>query len=310
MGRKETLDLVIMGTQGATGAKEVLFGTHAVQVLHKASCPVLVVPEEAEVGFLEDVLSNLSDFIERQDDLRSRVRGALIYPILLVVIGTLLLSGVLIVLVPKFKPFFAKVDDLPTPTLVLFGISDLLESQWPLVLAALILAAFCFWHFLRSDAGYRMWDQFRFRLPLAGRPMKMVAITRFCRIMGTMLANGVPILQGLQIAKDAAGSPLLADAIEQAGENVRAGDTLAQPLNESGMFPPEIIEMIAVAEESNQLERVLVEVADTVERRTSRQVDQAVRLIEPLILVVLAGTILFVAIGLLYPIFTMSSTLE
>jgi len=128
--------------------------------------------------------------------------------------------------------------------------------------------------------------------------------------LGTMLANGVPILQTLAIAKDATGSALLAEAIEKAAESVRAGERLADPLKASGLFPLEVIEMIAVAEESNQLEKVLVEIANTVERRTNRQVDMAVRLIEPAILLVMAGGIAFVAVGLYYPILTMASTLK
>jgi general secretion pathway protein F/type IV pilus assembly protein PilC len=147
------------------------------------------------------------------------------------------------------------------------------------------------------------------KVPVAGRVARLVSITRFCRILGTMLANGVPILQSLAIAKDATGSALLAQAIEKAAESVRAGERLADPLRESDLFPPEVLEMIAVAEESNQLEKILVQIADTVERRTNRQVDLAIRLIEPLILLVMAGAIAFVAAGLYYPILTMASTL-
>jgi general secretion pathway protein F/type IV pilus assembly protein PilC len=124
-----------------------------------------------------------------------------------------------------------------------------------------------------------------------------------------MLANGVPILQSLAISKDAAGSIALARCVEQASDNVRAGEPLASPLKASGLFPLEIVEMIAIAEESNQLEKVLVQIADTVERRTARQVDSAVRLVEPLILVLLAAVIGFVAFGLLYPLFTMSEAM-
>jgi general secretion pathway protein F/type IV pilus assembly protein PilC len=140
--------------------------------------------------------------------------------------------------------------------------------------------------------------------------VRLVAITRFCRVLGMMLKNGVPVLQALAISKDATGSVVLADSIEKAAENVRAGETLAEPLKSSGFFPAEILEMIAVAEESNQLEKTLVQIADTVERRTSRQVDLAVRLIEPLILVALAGGVGFFGLALLYPIFSMAGAFK
>jgi len=140
-----------------------------------------------------------------------------------------------------------------------------------------------------------------------GRIMTMVAICRFCRILGTMLHNGVPILQALQIAKDSAGNRILADEIEKAAENVQRGDTLSAPLGSSGLFPADIIDMVAVAEESNNLEAVLVQIADSNEARTGRQVDLGVRLLEPMMLLVMAGIVLFIAIALLVPILRMSA---
>jgi len=125
-----------------------------------------------------------------------------------------------------------------------------------------------------------------------------------------MLSNGVPILRAMTISKDAAGSAVLEASIEKAAESVRAGDPLAGPLRESGLFPGQIVEMIAVAEESNQLDKVLVQISETFERRTARQVDLAMRLIEPFMLVILAIIIGFTAVGLLYPIFTLSKAIN
>jgi len=137
----------------------------------------------------------------------------------------------------------------------------------------------------------------------------MVAITRFCRILGTMLANGVPLLPALKIGKDATGSWLLAAQIQHATESVREGKTLSEPLGKGGLFPEQILAMITVAEESNNLDKVLLQIADTVERRTNRQIDQAVRLVEPVILCAVAAGIGFMALGLLLPIFTLASAL-
>jgi general secretion pathway protein F/type IV pilus assembly protein PilC len=138
----------------------------------------------------------------------------------------------------------------------------------------------------------------------------MVALTRFCRILGTLLQAGVPILQSLQIGRDAAGLAPLAEAIDDAGENVKAGQPLHEPLGASRMFPPDVLEMIAVAEESNQMENTLLRIADTVERRTNRKVDLAVRLLEPLLLVCIATVVGFVALGLFLPIFEMASQMQ
>ena len=260
-------------------------------------------------GFLEDVLTNLADFVERQEELRGRILGAMVYPVLLAIIGVTITLGFLLFLVPEFKPMFEGMP-LPLPTLVLFGLSDLAVEYWALGLVLLGALGVGAWTGGRTDTGRRMLDEWRLKVPVLGRVSRLVSITRFCRILGTMLANGVPILQSLAIAKDATGSKLLGDAIDKAAESVRGGERLADPLKASKLFPLEVIEMIAVAEESNQLEKVLVQIADTVERRTNRQVDMAIRLIEPLILLVMASGIAFVAAGLYYPILTMASTLQ
>jgi len=260
-------------------------------------------------GFLEDVLTNLSEYLDRVDDLRSRVRGALIYPLVLTVLGMGAMLVVLLWLVPQFRTVFENVP-LPAPTRLLFAVSDLLLHQWPLLLGGLLLAVMGIVALLRRDAGARWWDRWRLKIPLVGNLVRTVAITRFCRILGTLLHNGVAILQSLAISKDAAGSAVLAESIEKATESVRAGEKLADPLSRSGLFPAEVVEMISVAEESNQLEKVLLQIADTIERRADRRVEVMVRLVEPLILVVIAGVIGFVALGLFYPIFSLSKALK
>ncbi len=277
------------------------------EVFEPLHCAMIRAGERA--GFLEDVLVNLATFLERQDELRGKVRGAMVYPIVLCGIGAVMLLGILTILVPKFKGFFKDMP-LPAPTVVLFGFSDLLVNNLLAVLAVTVVVVLGVRALLKSDAGRMTWDAWRLKIPVLGKTILMVSITRFCRILGTMLANGVPILQSLAISKDATGCLALSACVEKAAESVKGGQPLAEPLKSSGLFPPEIIEMIAVAEESNQLEKVLVQIADTVERRTNRKVDQAVRLIEPLILVVMATLIGFVAVGLLYPIFTMSQAMS
>jgi general secretion pathway protein F/type IV pilus assembly protein PilC len=135
----------------------------------------------------------------------------------------------------------------------------------------------------------------------------MVAICRFCRILGTLLHNGVPILSALKISKDSAGNRLLAEQIDRAADNVQKGENLATPLGQSGLFPGDIVDMIAVAEESNNLEGVLVQIADSNEARTARQIDLGVRLLEPMMLLFMAGFVVIIAIALLVPILRMSS---
>ena len=260
-------------------------------------------------GFLEDVLHDLATYLERQDDLRSKVRGALIYPAVLVSVGTVVVVGLLIWLVPLFKPMF-EGRDLPFPTRVLFAASDSINVHWPMTLMAIILLLIAVLTIFKTEGGRASLARLQLKIPIIGKTILMVAITRFCRILGTMLVSGVPILQALTISRDAAGCQPLADAVDDAVENVRDGRGLVGPLRKSKLFPEQTLEMMAVAEESNQLEKVLMKIADTVERRTNRKVDAVVRLLEPAILVLLAAGILFIALGLLYPIFTMARTIR
>jgi general secretion pathway protein F/type IV pilus assembly protein PilC len=259
-------------------------------------------------AFLEEVLRGLSGFLERFEELRSKVLGAMIYPALLTALGTAVMIGALIFFVPKFEPLLASAKK-PLPTEILFGASKAVRTYWYLLILGAAGVAGLVWTNIKNETARRTLERWRLKIPVVGTALRLLAITRFCRILGTMLANGVPLLQALRISTTATGSGILAELISRATESVRDGKRLSEPLGQGGFFPDQILAMIAVAEESNKLDKVLVQIADTVERRTNRQVDQAVRLIEPVILCVVAAAIGFLALGLLLPIFTMASQL-
>ena len=259
-------------------------------------------------SFLEDVLRSLSEFLERLDELRAKVLGAMIYPALLSALGATVMAGALIFFVPKFEPLLAGAQK-PLPTVLLFGASTILRSYWYIV--ALVLAGLVggLISAMSKESSRRTLEIWQHRVPVVGSALKMLAITRFCRILGTMLANGVPMLGALKIAKDATGSRLLGEKIAIAAESIRDGKSLSGPLSQGGLFPDQVMAMITVAEESNKLDKVLLQIANTVERRTNQQVDQSVRLIEPVILCLVAAVIGFLALGLLLPIFTLAGSL-
>ena len=259
-------------------------------------------------AFLEEVLRSLSGFMERFEELRSKVMGALIYPAMLTGLGTFVMLAALIFFVPKFEPMLANAPK-PLPSEILFGASKIVRSYWYLLIVGGAGVGAFLWTNLRSEASRRKLERWQLKIPVVGTALRLLAITRFCRSLGTMLANGVPLLHALKISKDATGSSILSERISEATEAVRDGKRLSEPLSVGGFIPDQILAMITVAEESNKLDKVLVQIADTVERRTNRQVDQAVRLIEPAILCVVAGCIGFLALGLLLPIFTMASAL-
>jgi general secretion pathway protein F/type IV pilus assembly protein PilC len=163
---------------------------------------------------------------------------------------------------------------------------------------------------LRTDDGRMFADRAKLKLPIAGKIFMGYAISRFCRVLGTLLKNGVPLLKSLEISSDSTGNRVLSEAIRASAENVSSGETLAKPLAECGLIPRHVMAMISVAEESNNLDNVLVNIADGIDRQTSVQLDLMVRLLEPLTLLIMASAILFVMVALLLPVFQMSSAVN
>ncbi|HAV34718.1 MAG: type II secretion system F family protein [Planctomyces sp.] len=263
-----------------------------------------------EGGFLEEVLSRIAVFNEHQEELRGRVTGAMVYPMFLMTVGLAIVTVMMIWFVPEFASMFDRMQDqgtLPWATTTLLSISDLIQQRGLLLLAVLGGVIFGIVYYIQTPEGSRNLDRLKLRLPGLGGILQSLAVARFCRMLGTLLKNGVPILQSLRIAKDASGNVILAEAIGNAADNVSSGQSLAVPLRASGQFSRDLIEMIAVGEEANNLENVLINVADNMEKRTSRRIDMVVRLLEPMLLLVMATVVTFVIAALLLPVLNMSS---
>jgi general secretion pathway protein F/type IV pilus assembly protein PilC len=273
---------------------------------------VSMVRAGGEGGFLEEALGRLAQFTESQDDLKKRVLGAIAYPVFLAVVGTLIVVVLMIFFVPKFEGLFDELKargELPLMTKWVLGASNFVQYYGIWVAIAGVGGGFFVRRWVRTDVG-RWWkDRIKIRIPLAGAIFLSLAVARFCRVLGTLLHNGVPILRALDISSDAAGNRVLADAIRKATETISAGQHLSGPLAACGHFPPTVVEMISVAEESNTLETVLLGTADSLERTTWRRLDLAVRLLEPMMLLALAGVVLILVIGLILPVIKMSTTL-
>lgn len=277
---------------------------------HKNAFPELhasMVRAGEKGGFLEDVLANLSDFVNRQDALKNKFIGALIYPSVLMLGAAGAVTFIMAYVVPKIRQVLVG-QVLPLPTVMVFGVSDVVRDHGVLLFGGIALVVGTVIAYFRSAAGREVWSRVQLKLPGLGRIYTMIAICRFCRVFGTMLKNGIPILQALKISKDSTGNTLLAAAIDNASEAVRGGESLAGPLAASKTFPQAIIDMIAVAEESNNLDKVLVEIANTQEERTARQIDFTMRMLEPLLLMVMGVMIAFIAVALLVPILRMATT--
>jgi len=293
--------------QGATlgeamGKHQRVFGEMAVNMVRAGG----------EGGFLEDALDRVATFTEEQEDLKGRTIGALAYPAFIGVVGTLVVTGLIVFFVPKFAVMFARLrerGELPWMTDLLLNFSDALRTYGILGIVAGVAVGVFIYYKVKTPSGRRMADLIKIRLPMIGPIFQNLAVARFCRVLGTLLHNGVPIIRSLEISSAASGNRVLSEAIEDASENISSGESLAEPLAGSGHFPTTVVEMISVAEESNSLDTVLVDIADGLERRTFRRLDLMVRLIEPIMLLILAGVVLVVVISLLLPVIKMSSAL-
>jgi len=239
----------------------------------------------AEGGFLEDALTRVASFTEQQAELKSRTVGALIYPAVLATIGTLVVTILLVFFVPKFGELFDQLREkgqLPKITDWLLWFSGFLRSYGIFILLALLAVFGLIRYQLSTESGRRFSDRMKIKVPLMGPIFLSLAVGRFCRVLGTLLKNGVPILKALEISRDASGNKILSEAIAQASENISSGESLSVPLSKSGHFPRNVTEMLSVAEESNTLDDVLINISEGLEKQTVRRLDLMVKLIEPL----------------------------
>ena len=277
-----------------------VFGEMAIQMVRAGT----------EGGFLEESLEHVAHFTESQDDLKNRVTGAAAYPLVLSVFMSLIVIVVLTYFVPQFDPLFEDLraqNSLPVITEVLLVTGKSMQYLVPVGVPFTVLGIFLLFRWSKKDQGRRFFDRLKIRMPVAGKLFEGFAVARFCRVLGTLLRNGVPIIKSLDISADATGNKILGDTIQKATEHISSGQRLAEPLAASKVFPTSVVEMISVAEESNTLDTVLVGIAESLEKRNWRQLDIAVKFLEPMMLVVLGSIILVIVLAIMIPIFNMSS---
>ena len=259
-------------------------------------------------GFLDQACARLAEMVELQAELRAKVLGSLIYPVVLVSVGALVLGLIFGVFVPRFEPLFERLDELPWITTLVFSIAAAV-TEHGLIVFALLAASIVALTLLsrRPDVAYAL-ARLRLRVPVIGPVLRAMSTARFCRLLGTMEVNGVPLLHAMSIAGGAAGNPVMRDAIADAADAIREGENLSEPLTKSGLFDDGVCEVIAVGESAGRLGEVLLRSAKSIEGRVERLLTIAVRLIEPLLLLVLASAIALVAAALVLPMMQLGST--
>ena len=262
-------------------------------------------------GFLEDVLHRLAIFIEKDQDLRSRIASAMAYPTLLIVIGTGAVIFLMVFFIPRFSEIFRKMgNNLPATTQIVMAVSYFCRDYWMVLLVGIALLIAGWGQLVRTVAGRRVVDRLKVRFPLFGEIVKKNAVSRFTRTLGTLLKSGVPILGALAISKEAMGNVVLMDDIDEASAGVKQGRGLAEILNQSRYFPPMVVDMIAVGEEGGNLDEVLINVADSYDIQVDRQVRVFISLFEPALLLIMATLVGFIVISMLLPVFTLSSMIK
>lgn len=259
-------------------------------------------------GNLDAVLARLADFLDAEHVLRAKVSGALTYPIIMMVLGSLIMGVLMVVVVPKITSIFEDLGKtLPWNTQLLIFMADMMGSYW---WAILILMGLAYWSFRRWShtlKGRAVVDRIKLRVPLIGSLVRYVGVARFARTLATMLAAGVPVLTALEIVKKVLNNTVLEKVVEEARDAIREGESIATPLKRSGQFPSLMVHMVAVGERSGQLEAMLENVATAYERDVEGRVARLTTILSPLLIVGMALAVLFIVFSVLQPILDMQN---
>ncbi|MFQ5559105.1 MAG: type II secretion system inner membrane protein GspF [Nitrospinota bacterium] len=264
-----------------------------------------------ESGTLEIVLTRMADISEESMKLLLKVRGALVYPLLMLVVGAGVIAFLLAFVIPRVTEVF---DDfqavLPLPTRILLFVSGSIEEYWYFFICALTLLGFFVSRYLKSERGRRKFDTVILKVPVLGNLFKLTAFSRFSRTLSTLLASGVPMLKSMDIVAKVVNNCLIADTIHKARVSIGEGSSIAAPLQENGIFPETVVQMIMVGEKSGDLEGMLLKVADSFDTQLDIIVSTLTSVIEPIIILVLGVGVGFIVISILLPIFEMSQLIR
>jgi general secretion pathway protein F len=254
-------------------------------------------------GALDVVLMRLADFMEGQAKLRSKVISAMIYPAIMSVVGVGLMVMLLVYVVPKVTKIFEDVDaTLPLPTRILMTVSDILASYWYVFVLLIPVAIYSIKRFLRTPDGKAWWDKKLLTLPIVGKINRLIIIARFSRTLATLLASGVPLLTALDIVKNIVTNSRLKKVIESTRDQVREGAPVGDTLKKSGEFPPMVTHMISIGEKTGDLEKMLERIADTYDADVDNTLSTLTTLLEPIMILVMAGVVSFIVMSILLPI--------
>jgi len=257
-------------------------------------------------GALDQILFRLAEFLDKQLALKHKVTSAMLYPAVMLVLGTLLLFGLMTFVIPRITAVFTSMKQaLPWPTVVLMGISHFLADYWPVILGVVGLIIWMARRAMKTEAGKLTADRWLLKIPLMGQVARMVAISRLTSTLATMLASGVQLLDAMDVAKRVMNNLVLEHAVEGARQNIREGETIAEPLKRSGEFPPLVTHMIAVGERSGEMEEMLRRIGQIYDGEVDRVITRFTSLLETIVILFMAVVVGCIVLAIMLPIFEM-----
>jgi type IV pilus assembly protein PilC len=262
-------------------------------------------------GILDTILLRLATFLEKNDALVRKVKGAMVYPGVIITVACAAIAVLLIFVIPTFQNMFASANlELPLPTRVVIGMSQLLIGYWWVLIAAIGGAVFAFRQYYATSDGRRRVDGMLLKAPVLGDLLRKSAVSRFTRTLGTLVSSGVSILEGLEITAKTAGNRVIHDAVMESRQSIAGGETIAAPLEKSAVFPPMVISMIAVGEQTGGLDEMLSKIADFYDEEVDVAVSALLSLMEPIMIVVLGVIVGGMVIAMYLPIFDMMNAVQ
>ncbi len=262
-------------------------------------------------GVLEVVLKRLAEFSEKAQKIKGKVKAALFYPVAVMIVAVGIMILLMCFVVPKFKDVFAGMGvKMPGFTLFVMGTSDLIKNNILATMGVLVVIVVLFLLFIKTKFGRHLWDKFKLVMPAIGPVISKVAISRFTRTLGTLVSSGVPILQALNIVRETAGNVIIANAVSKVHESVKEGETITAPLEGSGVFPPMVISMVDVGEQTGALPEMLIRIADDYDEQVDNAVDAMTSLLEPMMIVFLAVIVGSIVIAMFLPLIAMITNLS
>lgn len=260
-------------------------------------------------GTLDVILLRLAEFTESQADLRQRVSSAMTYPIIMLVVITLVIFGLFTSVLPKILDIFNSFPDMTLPwyTQVVSAISQEFVQHWYIFGGFIVVSILVFNSWKNSVEGRKSWDDISLKLPLFGDVIKMVAIARFTRTLSTLLAGGVPMLGALDIVRNVVDNNTIALAVDEARSNISEGESIAGPLKKSGLFPPLVVHMVNIGEKTGDLENMLTLVADAYDFQVKNKVDSITTLLNPIMTLLIGGVVFLIVISIIVPMFDLTS---